>query len=76
MSSAALEEGTRSAASAKGVDFALFNIPRIATLMPVDNERKHGGVAEPIRRCMAGDTRRRKEKIGPTELCVLIEEMC
>jgi hypothetical protein len=33
------------------VDFALFNIPRIAkSLMPVDNERKHGGVAEPIRR--------------------------
>jgi hypothetical protein len=28
------------------VDFALFNIPRIAkSLMPVDNERKHGGVA-------------------------------
>jgi hypothetical protein len=24
-------------------------------LMPVDNERKHGGVAEPIRRFMAGD---------------------
>jgi IS4 transposase len=32
------------------VDFALFNIPGIATLMPVDNERKHGGVAEPLRR--------------------------
>jgi hypothetical protein len=31
------------------VDFALFNIPSIAkSLMPVDNERKHGGVAEPI----------------------------
>jgi hypothetical protein len=23
-------------------------------LMPADNERKHGGVAEPICRCMAG----------------------
>jgi hypothetical protein len=28
------------------VDFALFNIPGIAKLMPVDNERKHGGVAD------------------------------
>jgi hypothetical protein len=37
------------------VDFALFNIPHIAkTLMPVDNEPKHGGVAEPIRRYCKG----------------------
>jgi hypothetical protein len=45
VSSAALEVSTRSAASAKGVWISLFNIPRIAkSLMPVDNERKHGGV--------------------------------
>jgi hypothetical protein len=52
------------AASAKGVDFALFNIPRIAkSLMPADNERKHGGVAEPIRRYMARIlTPKRKEE--------------
>jgi hypothetical protein len=36
------------------VDFALFNIPRIAKSLIPDNERKHGGVAEPIRRYMAG----------------------
>jgi hypothetical protein len=38
------------------VDFALFNIRSIAkSLMPVDNERKHGGVAEPIRRHVTRD---------------------
>jgi hypothetical protein len=37
------------------VDFALFNILSIAkSLMVVDNERKHGGVAEPIRCHIAG----------------------
>jgi hypothetical protein len=36
----------------KGRGFALFNIPRIANLMVVDNERKHGGV---IRRRIASD---------------------
>jgi hypothetical protein len=35
------------------VDFALFNIRASLNLMPVDNERKHGGVAEPIRRFIA-----------------------
>jgi hypothetical protein len=46
------------------VDFALFNIPRIAkSLMPVDNERKHGGVAEPIRRFMAGMLTKKKRKL-------------
>jgi hypothetical protein len=33
--------------------------------MPVDNE--HGGVAEPIRRFMAGMLPRKKRKITPTE---------
>jgi hypothetical protein len=33
--------------------------------MPVDNEPKHGGVAEPIRRFMAGDiNQEEKEKNG------------
>jgi hypothetical protein len=54
MSSAAGRAGTRSAASAKGVDFALFNIQ---SLNPdaCDNERKHGGVVADRRfedRCM------------------------
>jgi hypothetical protein len=52
---AALEERAQGCKRKGRVDFALFNIPGIAkSLMPVDNERKHGGVAEPIRRCMAG----------------------
>jgi hypothetical protein len=44
--SSALEERAQDRLQAQGrVDFALFNIPRIAkSLMPVDNERKHGGV--------------------------------
>jgi hypothetical protein len=42
---------------------SLFNIPRIAkSLMPADNEPKHGGVAEPIRRYNEGDTTRRGKK--------------
>jgi hypothetical protein len=43
------------------VDFALFNIPRIAKFDACDNERKHGGVAEPIRRLM-GDVNLEEEK--------------
>jgi hypothetical protein len=35
--------------------------------MPVDNERKHGGVAEPIRRWMAKDVNRKERKRRPTE---------
>jgi hypothetical protein len=51
--SAALEERAQDRLQAKGrVDFALFNIPASKILMPVDNEPKHGGVAEP-RRIMA-----------------------
>jgi hypothetical protein len=44
----ALEERAQDRLQAQGrVDFALFNIPRIAkSLMPVDNEAKHGGVAD------------------------------
>jgi hypothetical protein len=30
--------------------------------MPVDNERKHGGVAEPIRRWMQGDVNPEEER--------------
>jgi hypothetical protein len=60
------KKGTRSAKRKGRVDFALFNIPRIAkSLMPVDNERKHGGVAEPIRRLMAMDVNpKRKGRVG------------
>jgi hypothetical protein len=38
------------------VDFALFNIPGIAKSLMPDNEPKHGGVAEPIRRFMKVDS--------------------
>jgi hypothetical protein len=42
----------------------LFNIPRIAKLDTLDNEPKHGGVAEPIRRYSGRDVNtKRKEKI-------------
>jgi hypothetical protein len=44
------KSGHKIAASAKGVDFALFNIPASLNPDACDNERKHGGVAEPIRR--------------------------
>jgi hypothetical protein len=46
--------------------------------MPVDNERKHGGVAEPIRRCMAGDINQEEERKRFDQLKALrflIEEM-
>jgi hypothetical protein len=51
------------------VDFALFNIPGIAKSLMPDNERKHGGVAEPIRRFSRGLTPKRKEKIDQLRLC-------
>jgi hypothetical protein len=41
--------------------FRVFNIP-IKSLMPVDNERKHGGVAEPIRRFTSDINAKRKGK--------------
>jgi hypothetical protein len=41
--------------------------------MPVDNERKHGGVAEPLRPIMAGDiNEERKEKVNQLALRFLI----
>jgi hypothetical protein len=68
-SKAALEERAQDSCKRKARGFAAFNIPRIAkSLMPVDNERKHGGVAEPIRRFMA-DINMRRGKKAPTELC-------
>jgi hypothetical protein len=73
VSSAALEERAQDRLQAQGrVDFALFNIPGIAkSLMPVDNEPKHGGVAEPIRRFERDTTSRRgKERIDQLRLCV------
>jgi hypothetical protein len=54
------------------VDFALFNIPRIAQhLMPVDNERKHGGVAESIRRWMVGIQPSKRKERSSTKLKAL-----
>jgi hypothetical protein len=54
MSSAALEERAQDSMQEGRVDFALFNIPHIAkSLMPVDNEPKHGACAEPFRRYLA-----------------------
>jgi hypothetical protein len=32
--------------------------------MPVDNERKHGGVAEPIRRFVTGILSKRKREVN------------
>jgi hypothetical protein len=46
------------------VDFALFNIPRIAkSLMPVDNEPKHGGVASRFALVDRDKNRKRKKEL-------------
>jgi hypothetical protein len=76
VSSAALEERTQIGCKRKGrVDFALFNIPRIAkSLMPVDNERKHGGVAEPIRRLWQVITTKRRN--GQLNFAISVWKKC
>jgi hypothetical protein len=63
---AALEERHKIGCKRKGrVDFALF-IPASLNLMPVDNEPKHGGVAEPSP-LIARMSTKRKEKNWPIE---------
>jgi hypothetical protein len=48
----------------KGVWISRCSTSRASlNLMPVDNERKHGGVAEPIRRWMAMDINRKRKDL-------------
>jgi hypothetical protein len=68
--SAALEERAQdSSASAKGVDFALFNIPRIAKCSDARQRPKHGGVAEPLRRISERISTQDEELKRNNQLC-------
>jgi hypothetical protein len=61
MSSAALEGGHKIGCKRKGVWIHAVQHPGIAkSLKPVDNEPKHGGVAEPISLYEGDGAERRK----------------
>jgi hypothetical protein len=61
------------------VDFALFNIPRIAKSDACRQRAQSTEVAEPIRRCMARilTSKKKKKRVDQLKaLRFLMEEMC
>jgi hypothetical protein len=61
VSSAALEERAQDLQAQRAWISRCSTSRASLNLMPVDNERKHGGVAEPIRR-LTGDVNLEEEK--------------